>query len=134
MKNSRSFTSLLIIGATVLHLILTPVLFSGILLYLKNTYTEQFIDNTRSSTSLIISQLSQYNFNKESKEVRMFLDEILLGGQITFAELHLDNNKKLKPLELNEYNQNFKEDFYFGEHDDNTYFIMSQVSDQYTGS
>lgn len=128
MAKTKSFTYYLVFGAIVLHLTITPILFSGILLYVQNSYKEQFVDNTRISTSLLANQLSQFDFVQSQDQIKIFFDDLLLGGQLNYVTLNLDNGQRIGPQEFNVDHITFEEDFFFGQHDDQSYFIKVPVS------
>ena len=126
MKLFRSFSGILVTGAIVIHLLLTVILFSNILKFVENSYHEQFIDNARSTSSMLVNQSINY-LQKEDKDIENFLDELLLSGNISFAEILLDNDTVYSPKELSNDGMAFKEDFYFGQNDDSTYFISASI-------
>jgi len=126
MKIFRSFSGILVTSAIAIHLLLTTILFSNILKYVENSYQEQFIENARSTSNMLINQSINY-LEKNDKDIENFLDELLLNGNLSFAEIILDNGTIYSPKELSNDGVIFKEDFYFSQNDDSTYFLSASI-------
>lgn len=130
MKIFRSFSGILVTGAIVIHLILTAILFSNILKYVENTYHQQFVENARSTSNMLVNQAINY-LQKDNADIENFLDELLLSGNLSYAEIILDNGIVYSPNEMSNDGVAFKEDFYFAQNNDSTYFISAQI-DEYS--
>ena len=128
MKIFKSFSGILIFGAIILHLLLTIILFNSVLMYVEKSYKQQFIDNVRTTTNILANQSSHY-LSKNRETIESFLDELLISGNITYVEIVLEDGKTYLPKEVSNTEQAFKEDFYFSEHNDSTYFISVPIDD-----
>jgi len=128
MRIFRSFSGILVTGAIAIHLLLTVVLFGSILQYVENSYQEQFIENARTNSSMLVNQSINY-LQSEEKNIEDFLDELLLSGNVTFAEIKLDNGSVFTPKELGNNGIVFKEDFFFAQNNDSTYFISAPIDE-----
>ena len=126
MRIFRSFSGILIFGAILAHLLLTATLFSSILMYVEQSYKDQFIDNVRTTSNMLALQSTHY-LNEENKSISEFLDELLLSGSMTFAEIRLQNETVYLPNEIANIDIPIQEDLYFSQHDDSTYFILASL-------
>ena len=129
MKLFSSFSGILISGAIAVHLLLTAILFSSILMYVEKSYKDQFIDNVRTTSNMLANQSAIY-LDKNDKTIEGFLDELLLSGTITHAEIEIKNAGTYLPQETSNSGVSFQEDFFFSQHDDNTYFIAAPIHTQ----
>jgi len=127
MRLFRSFSGILTFGAILAHLLLTAILFSSILMYVEKSYKDQFVDSVRTTSNMLASQSSHY-LNENNELISGFLDELLLTGNITFAEITLENGAIFSPQESPNIDIEFQEDFYFSQHDDSTYFISAPLN------
>jgi len=95
-------------------------------MYVEKTYEDQFVENVRSTSIILANQTSNY-LTKNRSEIEIFLDELLLNGNITFAKITLKNGTNYSPQEMLDSELSFYEDFYFAQHDDDTYFISAPI-------
>jgi len=126
MKMFRSFSGILAFGAITAHLLLTAILFSSILVYVEQSHKDQFIDNVRTLSNMLVNQVT-HNVNQNNELIEEFLEELLLSGNISFAEVELEDGTVYIPQEISNSEIEFKEDFYFSEHGDGTYFILAPI-------
>ena len=126
MRIHLSFTGILVLGAVSAHLFLTLILFSSILTYVGKSYSIQFVENARTTSSILSNQASYYLEN-ENNELPTFLDDLLLSGSINYIKIILKNGTTYLPGELPNVDIKFQEDFFFSENDDKTYFISIPV-------
>jgi len=124
MKIFRSFSGILVTAAIGTHLLLTVILFSSILSYVEKSYQVQFVENARAISNMLVNQTVN-NIQKKDNDLEGFLDELLLSGNITFAEIKLNDGTTYLPREMMNSEMDFVEDFYFAKNDDNTYFISA---------
>jgi len=130
----KSLSGVLILGAIIIHLILTPILFSSVLSHVNSSYKAQFIENVRSSSNILANQFSQFDYSADRKIIESLLDEISLGGQITYAEILLKDGEIFRPQLIPMSTANYREDFFFDQHNDQTYFISIQLNSYNTSS
>lgn len=129
----HGFTARMVASAVLIHLLLAPLLFAAVVLFFERGYKSQFISNIRSTSQLVATQFSESDLSdKKSAEAR--LDELLYSGQIEFAELVLESGKIIRPPSFPELHYDFKEDFYFSQHDDDLYFIAAPLFQIHDGS
>jgi len=123
-----SITGRLILGVIVVHVVLTPLLFYGILLIVERSFESQFIDQVRNNT-LLYAELLKPSIEEEDEQKRnSFLYETIISGDVVFAEF-LDTEGRTARADPNELEDElvFREDFEFGEHTDQVYFIAAQL-------
>src|SRR3569833_393691 len=117
----RSFAGRIIIGGVVIHLVLIPSLFSGVLFIVARGYEEQFVNYVRNDAHQLAEHLSEQS---SLDHVRIHLDEAVFSGRAIYADVVLANGDIIasagnSPKRI----ENFSEDFYFGERDDYAYHI-----------
>ncbi len=126
LKLRRMLTSVpgwLVIGAVVMHLILLPLLGISILNLVRNEQSSQFVNLVRQQASLYARTLSSY---QTLSAMRDDLDDILISGQIVYADIELVDKKVVSP-NSNLNTLDFKEDLTVGGNNDGTYFIRIPV-------
>lgn len=127
LKIKRAFFSLsgrLMTGITAIHFILIPLLLGSVLYFVNNTMKEQFISDTRHMMGLIAASLTPIDFVTNRITTINLMDEIILSGNILYAEISLpDGNKITSLLEVQNKDIIFIEDLEFDQHNDDIYFI-----------
>ncbi len=103
----------------VVHLILLPVLFGTVFYQVKESYQSQFVEHVRSITPLYAQMI-----RPEDSEDQLIatLDDILLSGRVIFVEMKTAQGKRVTSSLIGE-SESFVEDFFFGQHDDDGYYI-----------
>ena len=119
----HSFAGRIVLGGAIIHIVLIPFLFTGVLLIVAEGYKEQFVQYVRHDTSQFAEHLSE---GADTEHLRHHLDEIALSGRTVFAQLIFDNGKVISAAS-NKASAKFDEDFYFGEHNDGIYYISLPV-------
>jgi diguanylate cyclase (GGDEF)-like protein/PAS domain S-box-containing protein len=124
-KNSfgSTVTARLVLGIALGHLLLVPLLFGAIGYLIKQQYQEQFIEYVRVTSPLFAQMIRA---DEPSQQVAAMLDEVLLSGEVLYAELLLEGGERIEPL-LGNPPARFQEDFFFGQHGDSSYFIALPV-------
>ena len=129
LKRLRSsITGRLILGVVIVHLVLTPLLFYGILLIVERSFESQFIDQVRNNT-LLYAELLKPVIEADNLQRRAdFFYESKISGDIVYAEF-IDHEDRTARTELTgtESDLSFQEDFRFGEHRDQVYFIATPL-------
>ncbi len=125
---ARSLSGRVLISIVLIHLVLMTGLFHSILRLVENNYTDQFIDDIRTDsqrvTQLVIFELQ----NGDLEQIRQFSENLLLGGQLVVIDIKNSFGKFVYPADEQFRNKyKFHEDFFFGDNDDNLYFIKSRL-------
>jgi len=127
-RHWSSITGRLILGVIVVHMVLTPLLFYGILLIVERSFESRYIDQVRNNT-LLYAELLKPSIEEEDEQKRnSFLYETIISGDVVFAEF-VDQDGRTSRADPNELEDEFvfREDFEFGEHADQVYFIAAQL-------
>ncbi|TAK90807.1 MAG: EAL domain-containing protein [Burkholderiaceae bacterium] len=127
MNFYRSFTGRMIIAAVLMHALLVPFLVFGIQRILVNDLKDEFVDHARAQAQ----QFAVLANDKSAAAIPPLLEDWLVSGQVVFAEavfedgtaIRLEGFQGPKPL-------TFVEDFQFGEHGDEVYFITAPLKHQ----
>ncbi len=127
MKAFYSFRGVLILSVVVIHAIVTPMLFSGILLYVEKSYQSQFIENVRAMSNLLAAQVAGQKRGDNGEALELYLDDLMLGGQLSYISVGLQGGITIMPQIIPVDHIKFVEDFFFGEHDDRNYFIAVPI-------
>ncbi len=118
----RAFNGRMIVGIVGIHLALVSILFLTILLLVKPKIEAQFVNQARSD-SLLFGALAtpRLTTDKES-ELRDLMDEFVQNGRVVFVEMATGHSiiRSDSPLVTKRI---FKEDFFFGQHGDDVYFV-----------
>jgi len=122
----NTLTSRLVAGVMVIHLILLPILFGAVLYLVKEGYQNQFVEHIRSTSPLYAQMIRA---DDEEALLVATLDDILLSGQVIFVELKTPEGKRITSS-LGNPDEKFNEDFFFGQHNDYSYYISIPVIDR----
>jgi len=115
------FTVLLI------HAVMLPVLSYGMLNLVRNSQEEVFIDHVRIYSRVFADLLLTHDRGASEAEIMASLDSSILGGRCVHAALSIGNSRTISTLMEAGDGDNFVEDFEFGEHDDNVYFLSTPL-------
>lgn len=129
MNFLRSFRILLVSAILVINLCILPFVVGQVMDYVEEGYATQFVDNARSTASLLSAQLSTLDVNQDQEKVSQYLDDLIGLGHLTYAQLLPDKGQKILPSKSANSHIVFNEDVYFGQHDDNMYFITGPFFD-----
>ena len=111
-----------------IHIPLTPLLFYGIMLIVERSVESQFIDQVRNEARLYSELLEPAVEAQDTQKQVSFLNETKFNGDVIFAEFHNRDNTTIRAdTDGTKEKIVFREDFYFGGHEDQTYFITAQL-------
>lgn len=127
MKIRRNFPAILIGAVLLPQISVIPLIFTGVLFFVAEGYKSQFVDNARNTANLLAAQLSHYNLESQRDTVLGLLDELTIIGQLSYAEVISAQNNAIGSGAAT---RQFKEDFFFGQHDDDTYFISAPLQSE----
>ena len=117
----HSFAGRIIFGGVIIHLVLIPFLFSGVLFIVKRGYKEQFINYARNDAHQMAEYLSQ---QPTLDHIRLHLDDAVTSGRARYGDVVLENgdivgSRANRPGVI----KHFVEDFYFDDRKDDVYYI-----------
>jgi signal transduction histidine kinase len=125
--NSLSGRMVLVVLLT--HTVLLPALFYAVLAVVNNSEKETFIDNSR-FYARVFADLFESNKPATDAHALRLLDTAILSGRGVFATI-LVNDSILASSLMNENEGGlFREDFTFGEHGDDVYYLSIPVTIQ----
>ncbi len=107
-----------------IHAVLLPAGFFGVLMTMKTEQQEAFIDHARIYARIVADIFESQQSPETEQEIIRFLDSVVLGGRSIYAAVHFDDGLLIKSslMELQE-TELFAEDFEFGDHGDNVYYL-----------
>ncbi len=111
-------------GGLIIHLFLIPLLFAGIATIVKEGYQERFIDQVRSDANYFSTLLARHT---DLQEVQSYLDEALLEGRLIFARVINEGRTIVDGMRFDAREMSFIEDFFFGQHEDQVYYIALPI-------
>jgi len=135
----QSFTGRMVLGLLIVQVGLTPLLFYGILDFIERGLQEQFVDQVRSKTRLYATLMKAAIQDGDSAAQVEVLNEALINEDMVLADLVLPGGYIVKPgSEVWYVDASFREDFGFGENEDQIYNIAvalsGRSSDAFLGS
>lgn len=120
MRLRRNFPTILIGVVLITQISVIPLIFSGVLAFVADGYKAQFVDNARNTANLLAADFSHYDFNQQQNTILHSLEELTVIGQLSYANVAMtEDNTSL----ATESDKKFIEDFFFGQHGDDTYYI-----------
>ena len=132
-RELKSISSRMVFAVLLIHAVLLPILSYGLLTVVRNVQEDVFIDHVRIYSRVFADLLQTNGKLVTDAEIQMSLDSSILGGRCVHAALRMDNRRVLSSLMEVEDGDKFVEDFKFGEHDDNVYYLSArlQVGDNF---
>lgn len=123
-----SITGRLVLGVIIVHLILTPLLFYGILLIVERSFESRFVDQVRNNTQLYAELLGRIIEEGDLQRRADFLYEAKINGDVVYAEFVERGGEIIRAADSGlEEALTFREDFEFGEGGDQVYFIAAAL-------
>ena len=126
---ARRLTSLstrAVLVVLAVHAVLLPVLYFALSAVVKRNMTEAFIDDARVQARIVADTLELDPEAPESVLVAQ-LDSAVLGGRIVHAAVLRGDDETMSSLMTEEDLILFDEDFEFGEHADNVYYVALPI-------
>ena len=126
---ARRLTTLsgrLVLVVLLSHAVLLPALFLVLSSVVRESMTDAFIDDARAQARMLADILELDPSEPYRSEVGQ-LDGAILGGRIVHATLLKGDVEILSSLMTDADAASFNEDFEFGEHDDDIYFLSLPV-------
>jgi signal transduction histidine kinase len=111
-----------------IHAVLLPALFYGMLAVVENSQKDAFIDDTRIYARIFADFLESSDTLRSEDEIIRQLDSSILGGTGIYAALLLDEKLLMSSLIDQQDSIVFNEDFAFGEHGDDVYYLSIPIT------
>ena len=130
----QSYTGRMIFGVLAIQILLTPLLFYGILHFVERGFQSQFIDQVRNNTYLYAAAMHPSVGEENIPKQISVLSEALFDEDLVLAEFIQPDGSVIRPdSDARVAETNFKEDFKFDEHGDHIYYIALQLLDDIEG-
>jgi|CXWL01.1.fsa_nt_gi signal transduction histidine kinase len=111
----------------VIHAVLLPLLFFGLLVIVERSHADIFVSQVRTYGRLLADELELGDALSTPQRTVELLDSVILSGQGTYAEVIADNRSLHSGL-VTPGPANFPgDDFDFGGHGDRTYYLSVSV-------
>lgn len=106
-----------------MHLLMLPFLFIGVFYLVESSYKNNFIDQVRND-ALILSSFNEYENEINLQFQQNIIEDYITGGRLHSAQI--TNSENTVKHSWGEYTPptEHKEDFFFGEHNDNVFNII----------
>lgn len=109
-----------------LHALLLPLLYFGIAWNIERNQADSFVNHARAFTRTLIEELEAGSIGTDDASLRLFLDGLALGGEISFVEYRLgDRVYRSSLLPEREWQASGSGDLKFGVGDDRTYYVAA---------
>lgn len=116
----NSLTGRMVLGVLLIHTLLAPLLFGGVLYIVQQGYQAQFINQVRAESYLVTAVVER---DLDDAQLNAHIEDMLLGGNLVFTQI-LASDGSVRYSSGNPLTKDdFKEDFFFGQHQDSIYYI-----------
>ena len=117
----------MVLAVLLIHAILLPLLSYGMLTVVRNVQEEIFTDHVRIYSRVFADLLQTNGQLADEATIVEALDSSILGGRCVHAAFWKGEQRLLSTLMEEKDGELFTEDFGFGEHDDNVYYISTPL-------
>jgi signal transduction histidine kinase len=124
---ARSLLSRLVLIALGVYAIVLPVLFYSLLLIVRQSHAEMFVDQVRTHSVLLAQTFDGADSLGSRKRVLDLLDNAVLSGYVTYAELIRGETRVVSSLSVNVERDTYEEDFEFDQNEDRIYYVSQPI-------
>ena len=125
----NKISSRMILAVMLIHAVLLPLLSYGMLAVVRNVQEEVFIDHVRIYSRVFADLLQSNGEMPDEGRIIEMLDSAILGGRCVHAAFKQGDRRLVSSLMEADEGEAFEEDFSFGEHDDNVYYLSVPLID-----
>ncbi len=118
----------LVLMLLLIHALLMPPLFYVISSTVERTMKDSFIDNVRNFAQVFVDRFDRLEADVTEQRIIELLDSAMLSGQGSYAAIEVGGRTVGSSLMNVQDAGLFREDFAFGEHDDDVYYLSLPVS------
>jgi signal transduction histidine kinase len=111
----------------VIHAALVPLLYLGVSVIIQEGYAELFVNSVRSFSRLTADELEASGEQEFEQRAAALLDGAMLTGQVVFSEITDGQRKLHSSLAIDTSPVPRADDFDFGDHGDQVYYITHRV-------
>jgi len=112
---------------------LLPALFFGVMFIVENSHRNVFVNDVRTHSRFLADILNYQQILDSPEELfawLAWLDSVFLGSNGVYAEILVGEQKFFSTLMDETYYDKFQEDFRFGEHGDDVYYLSIPLDTQ----
>jgi signal transduction histidine kinase len=113
----------MVLAVMLIHAVLLPLLSYGMLMLVRNVQEEIFIDHVRIYSRVFADLLQSNSDLADEDRIMEALDNAILGGRCVHAAFKQGNRRLMSSLMNADDGDAFMEDFSFGEHGDDVYYL-----------
>jgi len=125
---SFSLSTYMIASVILVHLLLSPFLYTLTVDVYKTSSYESFITHAHNITGLLAEDLTDINGTNNKHEIISSLDSAIMAGNIIFVDIIDSNGNTISPYDtLHISGNHFIEDQEVNQHNDGVYFISVPV-------
>jgi len=117
----------LVLMLLLIHAVLMPALFVALATVIDRSIMNAFVDDARIHGRIIGDNVENALASGNAATVVQLLDSAILGGHSAYAAIKTQDGLITSSLMSESEASRFEEDFGFGEHGDNTYFLTVPV-------
>ncbi len=118
----------LVVMLLLIHVLLMPPLFYAISSTVESTMKDSFIDKLRNVAQIFVDRFDTLEPGASEQRIVELLDSAILSGQGRYAAVDIGGRTITSSLMTAEDAALFREDFAFGENDDDIYYLSLPVS------
>lgn len=112
----------------VIHAALVPLLYLGVSAIVEDGYAESFVNSVRSYSRLTADELEAVQDQDFEQRATAMLDAVTLTGQVVFTEITIGARKLHSTIGADAPSVQRPDDFYFGDHGDQVYYISHPIT------
>jgi signal transduction histidine kinase len=127
-KILNSLTARVILIGLAIQAVLLPLLFYGLLYIVEQSHEERFVNDVRKYSRFIADFIESRDVLNNRMQAVQLLDSAVLGSDGVIAELIAGDIYLRSELSPNESASIFKEDYSFGQHGDEIYFLSTPLN------
>ena len=109
------------------HAVLLPPLYLSLAAAVRHSYETQFVANVRAFARIVADQVEIGHVADSPRLVRDILDSVILSGDGIYADLRTGTTTVRSELSRPGMNFPVQDDFSFGAHGDQVYFLSMQI-------
>jgi len=116
----------LIVVALAVHAMLLPALFFGVTFIVEQSHRDVFVNDVRTHSRFLADILGSQQIIDSSEDLIAWLDwldSVFLGSNGVYAEVLIGEQRFFSTLMDEAYFDKFQEDFRFGDHGDDVYYL-----------
>jgi len=118
----------LVLMLLLIHAVLMPALYLALATVIDRNIMNAFVDDARIHGRIIGDNIEDALASGNEAMVRQLLDSAVLGGHSAHAAIQMQGGLVTSSLMSKEDADRFEEDFGFGDHDDDTYYLSVPVA------